>query len=66
MMAKQGATISDFPAAERRRWANALPDIAGEWARGLEAKGIPAKALLAAFMDGVRKRGGPPLRDGDK
>jgi hypothetical protein len=28
-----------------------------------EAKGVPAKALLARYMSEVRKRGGKPLRD---
>jgi hypothetical protein len=40
-----------------------LKDVAGDWARDLEKKGIPAKALLAKFMSEVRKRGGKPLRD---
>jgi TRAP-type C4-dicarboxylate transport system substrate-binding protein len=66
MMPQQGATINDWPESERRRWAMTLPDVAGEWVREQEAKGAPAKALLAAFMDSVRKRGGKPLRDWDK
>ena len=31
---------------------------AGDWVKRNEAKGLPAKAVLSAFMDGVRKRGG--------
>lgn len=66
LMAKQGAKISTFPAAERRKWAGMLPNMAKEWVDANEAKGIPAKAVMKAFMDGVRKRGGTPVRDWDK
>ena len=65
-LAKQGATISEFPAEERVKWANLLPDLAGDWVARNEAKGLPAKKVLAAFMDGVRKRGGKPARDWDR
>lgn len=63
LMAKQGAKISDFPAAERKKWVNALPDLAGDWAK---ANGKGGAQVLKAFMDGVRKRGGKPVRDWDK
>ena len=66
IMAKQGATISEFPAEERQKWVTALPDLAGDWVKRNEAKGLPAKAVLSAFMDGVRKRGGKPARNWDK
>ena len=66
LMADHGTTISDFPAAERERWVNALPNLAGDWVKRNEAKGLPAKTVLSAFMDGVRKRGGKPARDWDK
>jgi TRAP-type C4-dicarboxylate transport system substrate-binding protein len=66
LMAKQGATISEFPAAERRKWAGMLPNIAKEWVDANEAKGVPAKAVMKAFMEGVRKRGGTPVRNWDE
>ena len=52
--------------AERKRWADKLPNIAGEWAAEQEKKGIPAKPVLSKFMDSVRANGGKPLRDWDK
>lgn len=66
VLASQGATISEFPAEERVKWANLLPDLAGDWVARNEAKGLPAKKVLAAFMDGVRKRGGKPARNWDR
>ena len=66
LMAQQGATVTKFPQAERRKWAMGMPNIAKEWVDENEAKGIPAKQVLQAFMDGVRAAGETPLRDWDK
>ena len=65
-LAREGARISDFPPAERGKWARLLPDLAGDWVARNEAKGLPAGTVLAAFMEGVRKRGGKPARDWDR
>ena len=65
-LAREGATVADFPDAERVRWAKLLPDLAGDWVARNEAKGLPAKEVLAGFMDGIRKRGGRPARDWDR
>jgi len=56
-------TISEFPAAERLKWANALPDVAGDWAR---RNGAAGAQVLKIFMDEARKHGAKPLRDWDK
>ena len=61
-LAKEGAKIAAFPPAERAKWAKLLPDLAGDWVARNEAKGLPARKVLAAFMEGVRKRGGKPVR----
>lgn len=52
-----------MPQEERQKWVDALPDVAGEWAAQLEGQGVPAKAFLAAYMDGLRERGEEPVRD---
>lgn len=59
-------TIVQMPAEERANWVNALPDLAGEWAAPLEARGIPANAFITQYMDGLRARGEIPVRDWDK
>ena len=66
LMAKQGAVVSTLPAAERRKWAQGMPNVAGEWVKANEAKGVPAAQVLRAFMGGIRARGGKPARDWDK
>ncbi len=52
-----GLTRVDFEPGERARWARALPDIAGRWARQLERRGRPAAALLDAYTEALRDRG---------
>lgn len=64
-MADEGAVVSTLSDAERRRWIEGLPDIAGRWAAAAERRGYPAWAVLEAFMDEFRSRGGEPARDWD-
>ncbi len=59
-------TISELPDGDRQKWVDALPDIAGEWAAAAEAKGLPGKAFMKAYMDGLRAAGEKPARDWDK
>jgi len=59
-------TISQMSATDRQAWVDGLPDIAGEWAADAEARGLPGKAFLAAYMEGLRARGEKPARDWDK
>jgi TRAP-type C4-dicarboxylate transport system substrate-binding protein len=55
--------ISELPQAERERWAKALPDVAGDWAR---RNGAAGRQVLKIFMEEARKHGAKPLRDWDK
>jgi TRAP-type C4-dicarboxylate transport system substrate-binding protein len=66
VMAKQGAIVSVMPAAERARWVKLMPDLARDWVKRNEAKGLPARQVLSAFMEGIREAGGKPARDWDK
>lgn len=63
LLPKGGAKVSTASPELRQQWASTLNDVAGDWARAQEARGVPAKALLARYMGEVRKRGGKPLRD---
>jgi TRAP-type transport system periplasmic protein len=66
--AKQSVPVSltPLPAAEKTRWLTSMPNIAQDWAKVNDAKGLPAKQLLGAYMDGLRKAGEKPARDWDK
>jgi TRAP-type C4-dicarboxylate transport system substrate-binding protein len=62
-MEKGGATITDFTPEQRAAWANRLPNIAQKWAEPLEAKGLPAKEVLKAYVDYLKKAGVELPRD---
>ncbi len=61
-MESLGAKISTLDATERKRWADQLPNLAGDWVKRNEADGLPAAKVLKAFMDGAKSRGSEPLR----
>jgi TRAP-type C4-dicarboxylate transport system substrate-binding protein len=56
-------TLTELPAEERQKWVDSLPNLADEWADAAEARGLPARAFLKAYMDGLRSRGEEPARD---
>ncbi len=66
IMKKKGVKFSTLSDAERKRWAAVLPGLAKQWAEALEAKGLPGKAVVKAYMEEARARGISPPRDWDK
>jgi TRAP-type C4-dicarboxylate transport system substrate-binding protein len=65
-MLADGATVSELPAAEKQRWIDGLPNIAGRWADAAEARGYPAREILGIYMDALRAHGAQPRRDWDR
>ena len=55
-----------MPVADRKAWAARMPNVAADWAASLEKKGLPGKAVLAAYMDAMRAANQPILRQWDK
>ncbi len=55
-----------LPREEQVKWANAMPNIAKEWAERADKDGLPGTKALAAYMDELRKAGAKPVRDWDK
>jgi TRAP-type C4-dicarboxylate transport system substrate-binding protein len=53
---KAGVTFAKLTPEERKRWANALPPLSKQWAEALEQKGLPARAVIKAFMEEARAR----------
>jgi TRAP-type C4-dicarboxylate transport system substrate-binding protein len=64
-MQEEGATVTELPPAEKQRWIDGLPNIAGRWVEATEARGIPAGDVLRVYMQAVRSRGAEPLRNWD-
>ncbi len=58
-----GGTIVEMDAAEREAWAHAIPDIAAEWAKGLEDKGEPGTEMLIAYLAKLKDAGYEGVRD---
>jgi len=58
-----GGTIVDLDPAQRAAWANAMPNIAAEWATKLDESGQPGTAMLNAYMGKLRAAGFTPVRD---
>ena len=56
-------TVSDLPADQRQKWADMLPNLAGEWVAN---NGAPAAKFLTGYMEGLRAAGAVPVRDWDK
>mgnify|MGYP001827295291 FL=1 len=65
-MEELGATVSTLDPAERQRWADQLPDLAGDWVKRNEDAGLPASEVLKAYLDAGRSRGQEPLRNWDQ
>lgn len=63
ILAKKGAKFATMSAADQKKWAQTMPNVAQQWASRLEAKGLPAKAVIRAYVQGAKKRGEKPLRD---
>lgn len=53
-MAEEGAKFSQLRAAEVRKWAMSMPNIAQEWVKRNEARGLAAGTVLKAYMDKLR------------
>ncbi len=58
-----GGNIVELSTADRTAWANAMPNIAVEWAKKLDASGQPGSDMLKAYMGKLNASGYSPLRD---
>ena len=65
-MADYGTHISVFPPAERKKWAMTMPNIAANWVKFNEQRGVPAKKILEAYMNKLRANHVELVRDWDK
>jgi len=58
-----GGTVVDVADEDRAAWAAAMPNIAAEWAKGLDEKGEPGSAMLKEYMGKLKSQGFTPIRD---
>ena len=60
---EQGGTVIEVSAEDRAAWANAMPNIAQEWAATLNEKGEDGDAMLAAYLGKLADAGYAGVRD---
>jgi len=58
-----GGTVIDISPDAREAWAAAMPNIAAEWAKELDAKGAPGSDMLKAYVEKLKAAGFTPVRD---
>lgn len=58
-----GGTIVEMDADQRAAWAQAMPNIAAEWAAGLDGAGQPGTDMLNTYMGKLKAAGFEPVRD---
>ncbi len=46
-----GATVHQMPFEERVKWANALPDIPGEWIKEMEGKKLAGRQVMTTYLE---------------
>jgi TRAP-type C4-dicarboxylate transport system substrate-binding protein len=61
-----GATTFELPREEQAKWANAMPNIAKEWAERVDAQNLPGSKVLSIYMDEMRAAGADPVRNWDQ
>ena len=52
-----GAHVSVLAAEERQRWAQSLPDIAGDWARAQDEQGLDGTGVVNTYMQELKDAG---------
>ena len=63
---KEGGSIFTLSETQRREWATGLPNIAQDWARDMEERGMPGNAILRDYMDIMRANDQPIMRHWDR
>lgn len=58
-----GGTVVEMDPAEREAWAQAMPNIAAEWAETLDNEGQPGTEMLNAYIGKLKDAGFEPVRD---
>lgn len=60
---EQGGTVVEVSAEDRAAWANAMPNVAQEWAENLNGKGEQGSEMLAAYLGKLEAAGFTGVRD---
>ena len=58
-----GGTVVELSSEARAAWANAMPNIAVDWAKKLDGAGAPGSDMLKAYTAKLKAAGLTPIRD---
>ncbi len=58
-----GGTVVELSDEARRDWAYSMPNIAKDWAEGLDQTGAPGSEMLKAYVGKLVAAGEVPVRD---
>ena len=58
--------VTSMSAEDRRAWAMAMPNVAQNWAKREDAAKLPGSKMLAAWMDYMREKKQPIVRNWDR
>jgi TRAP-type C4-dicarboxylate transport system substrate-binding protein len=61
-----GTVVTELSSDDVKAWAFALPNIAQEWAKAQDAKGLPGTPILKAWMDEMRAQKQLVVRNWDR
>lgn len=59
-------TVTNMSDSDRRKWIDNMPNLAGEWVKNNEGRGVQARPLLTQYMAAMKARGAKPERDWEK
>lgn len=60
---KAGGAVYDLPYEERVKWAEAMPNLGGDWAKKMDALGLPGTELVKLYIDTCSELGHPLTRE---
>jgi TRAP-type C4-dicarboxylate transport system substrate-binding protein len=60
-----GMTYTRMSPEDKKAWAFGLPNLAQEWAKNSDSKGLPGTSVLKAYMDAMRAEDSP-VRNWDR
>jgi TRAP-type C4-dicarboxylate transport system substrate-binding protein len=63
---QEGGEILVLTDEQRREWAMGLPNIAEDWVRDMEERGLPGRLILKDYMDIMRANDQPIMRHWDR
>jgi hypothetical protein len=52
-----GVQFYEIPSEDIKKWASSMPDLPAEWAKKMEAKGLPGWKIVDRYIDLLKKEG---------